>query len=126
MYFVSLGHWLDMDEHDRLKEAESLIRKYYEASKIRDEAERIRQFVKVDDALKEYYKQVLQPLFGQHLRLAFSERSDGKTGLTVFTRHEISPRPEQEKAIIDFTERLGEAMAYTSPLAEFAADEEAD
>ena len=113
-----------MDEIDRLKEAESLIRRYNEVSKIRDEAERIRQFVKVDGALKEYYKQVLQPLFGQHLRLAFSERSNGKAGLTVFTHHDIRPRPEQEKAIIEFTERLGEAMAYTSPLAKSAEDDE--
>ena len=113
-----------MDETDRLKKAESLIRRYYEISKIRDEAERIRQFVEIDVALKEYYKQVLEPLFGQHLRLAFSERSDGKAGLTVFTRHEISPRPEQEKAIIDFTERLSEAMAYSSPLTKSAEDDE--
>ena len=113
-----------MDEIDRLNDAESLIRRYYEVSKIRNEAERIRQFVKVDDALKKYYEQVLQPLFGQHLRLAFSERSDGKAGLTVFTRHNISPPPEQEKAIIDFTERLSEAMAYTSPIAKSAEDDE--
>ena len=113
-----------MDETDRLKEAESLIRKYFEVSKIRDEAERIRQFVQIDSALKEYYKQVLQPLYGRHLRLAFSERSDRKGGPTVFTRREISPRPEQEKAIVDFTERLEEAMAYTSPLIRSEDDDE--
>ncbi|MBQ75339.1 MAG: hypothetical protein CMQ20_10015 [Gammaproteobacteria bacterium] len=113
-----------MDETDRLKEAESLITRYYEISKIRDETERVRQFIEIDSRLKEYYKQVLQPLHGRHLRLAFSERSGDKRGLRVFTRREVSPRPEQEKAIVDFTERLDEAMAYSSPLARSSDDDE--
>jgi hypothetical protein len=120
----SLYDTSQMDEIDRLKEAEFLIKQYFEVSKIRDEAERIRQFVKVDSAIKEYYKNVLQPLVGQHLRLAFSEQSGEKAGLTLLTHHEISPRPEQEKAIIDFAMRLDEALAYTAPLAESSKDDD--
>ena len=113
-----------MDNIDRLNEAETLIKRYRDVSKIRDEVERIRQFVEVDAALKEYYDRVLQPLFGQHLRLAFNERSNSKTGLKVFTYREIRPRPEQEKAILDFTERLGKAMAYTFRLDQSAEENE--
>ncbi len=105
-----------MDEIANLKEVESLISNYYEISKIRDEAERIRQFVKIDRMLKEYHAREIAPRETSNLKLYFTKKDTGPAGLKIFELHDITPAAEREGDLIRFANDLAKAVAYPASL----------
>jgi hypothetical protein len=95
-----------------LETAEFLIQRYCEISKIRDEAERIRQFVKIDGLLKAYWKQEIESRQGSHLKLMFTRKFVSRAGIKMYERHEMRPVSASEGDLIEFTRELKRALAY--------------
>ena len=96
----------------RQNDAEMLIVKYYEISKIRDQTERIRQFVELDIILRNYAEQVLKPVGMPKMRLSFVQNKNVRQNLRVSSHHEILPMPCQEEALVRFSILLAETMSY--------------
>ena len=106
----------------RLKDAEALIIEYYEVSKIRSDAERIRQFVEIDKRLRNYVEQVIRPEETQKLRLSFMRRKEVRQHMEVHSHYRILPLRNQEKALVEFSLLLKEAMSYEEPFNDSADD----